>query len=140
MSLLRVRRQVVRAPTLIRTYATEPNPQYNGHPELPNDGSASHQYRNPRGWDDMLLRRNFNEPVHHHEELNSMWGPDIPVIPPKRALRQFLVAFGGIFSAALFMKTFLVPEAPVIRREYPYNGLERELGGHKANPESTGDE
>ncbi|KAJ6531900.1 hypothetical protein B0H19DRAFT_1189147 [Mycena capillaripes] len=75
-------------PLLARQYATpvkEPNPQLNGYPELPN---VSSQYRNPLGWDDKLLRRNFGDTVHHHEEVNSMWGPDVPVIPPDRALRH----------------------------------------------------
>ncbi|KAJ7067031.1 hypothetical protein C8F01DRAFT_1247437 [Mycena amicta] len=135
-----VRRQWARVPVhvLARAYArpVEPNPQYNAYPELPEDGSASHQYRNPRGWQDPLLRRNFNDTVHHHEEVNSMWGPDIPVVPPNRALRQFLIAAGGFVTAALFMRFFLVPERPAIPREYPYNGLETELGGHQANPEA----
>jgi NADH dehydrogenase (ubiquinone) 1 beta subcomplex subunit 8 len=61
-----------------------------------------------------------------------MWGPDIPVIPPDRALRQFLIAAGCFVAAGLFMRTFLVPERPAIRREYPFNGLEAELGGHRA--------
>lgn len=60
-----------------------------------------------------------------------MWGPDIPVIPPKQALRQFLIAAGGFVTAGLFMRAFLVPDRPAIPREYPFNGLEVELGGHK---------
>nr|GAT60686.1 predicted protein [Mycena chlorophos] len=137
-----LRRRVV--PAFARGYArpVEPNPQYNGYPELPSDGSASHQYRPPQGWQDNLLRRNFNDTVHHYEEVNSMWGPDIPVVPPKSALRQFLFAAGGFVAVGLFMRSFLVPESPAIPRQYPYNGLEKELGGHQANPEteSTSDE
>ncbi|KAF7312409.1 hypothetical protein MIND_00254300 [Mycena indigotica] len=137
-----VRRQCGRAPALARAYArpVEPHTQYNGYPELPTDGSASHQYRPPRGWDDQLLRRNFNDTVHHHEEVNSMWGPDIPVVPPQSALRQFLGVAGGFVLVGTFMRAFLVPEKPVVPREYPYNGLETELGGHQANPEAESSE
>ncbi|KAJ6521982.1 hypothetical protein DFH09DRAFT_1078177 [Mycena vulgaris] len=137
-----VRRELVRRarPSLARAYAThskEPDPQLNGYPELPD---VSAQYRSPLGWQDKLLRRNFGDTVHHHEELYSMWGPDIPVIPPQQALRQFLMAAGGIVAAGLFIRSFLVPERPAIPREYPFGGLEVELGGHKANPEAESSE
>ncbi|KAJ6521314.1 hypothetical protein B0H19DRAFT_1204048 [Mycena capillaripes] len=134
-----VRRELARRarPLLARQYATpvkEPNPQLNGYPELPN---VSSQYRNPLGWDDKLLRRNFGDTVHHHEEVNSMWGPDVPVIPPDRALRQFFIAAGCFVGAGLFMRTFLVPERPAIPREYPFNGLEVELGGNRVRQSSV---
>ncbi|KAJ6508030.1 hypothetical protein C8R47DRAFT_1209038 [Mycena vitilis] len=133
-----VRRELARRlrPSLVRQYATpvkEENPLLNGYPELPD---LSAQYRNPLGWDDKLLRRNFGDTVHHHEEVNSMWGPDVPVIPADRALRQFLTAAGCFVAAGLFIHTFLVPERPAIRREYPFNGLQVELGGNRANPET----
>lgn len=60
-----------------------------------------------------------------------MWGPDIPVIPPQEALRQFLIVAGCFVAAGLFMRTFLVPDRPAIPREYPFNGLEKELGGNR---------
>ncbi|KAF8206339.1 hypothetical protein K438DRAFT_1550420, partial [Mycena galopus ATCC 62051] len=106
----------------------EPNPQYDGYPELPD---VSHQYRAPLGWQDRLLRRNFGDTVHHYEEVNSMWGPDIPPngITPNQALRQFLTAAGCFVTAGLFMRAFLVPDRPAIPREYPFGGLEVELGG-----------
>ncbi|KAJ7030441.1 hypothetical protein C8F04DRAFT_1263965 [Mycena alexandri] len=126
-------RRVVR-PSLVRQYASkEPNPQLGDYPELPN---VSAQYRNPLGWQDKLLRRNFGDTLHHHEEINSMWGPDIPVTPPHIALRQFGIAAGCFVAAGLFIRAFLVPDRPAIPREYPFNGLETELGGHKANPEA----
>ncbi|KAJ7227288.1 hypothetical protein GGX14DRAFT_347254 [Mycena pura] len=128
-----VRSQLLRlSPRFARRYArsSEPNPQYNGYPELPN---VSAQYRSPHGWQDQLLRRNVGDTLHHYEEVNSMWGPDIPVIPPQQALRQFLIAAGCFVGAGLFIRAFLVPERPAIPREYPYNGLEVELGGHKVH-------
>ncbi|KAJ6609228.1 hypothetical protein B0H10DRAFT_485365 [Mycena sp. CBHHK59/15] len=140
--MLPVVRQVARraCPLRARHYATpakEPNPQYNGYPELP---EVSAQYRPPLGWQDQLLRRNFGDTVHHHEEVLSMWGPDIPVIPPAQALRQFLAAAACFVSAGLFMRYFLVPERPSIPRELPFGGLVTELGGHRANPEAESDE
>ncbi|KAJ7104061.1 hypothetical protein B0H15DRAFT_794920 [Mycena belliarum] len=134
-----VRRQLAsRArPPLARCYATpapkQPNPQLDGYPELPD---VSHQYRPALGWQDKLLRRNFGDTVHHHEEVHSMWGPDIPGVPPQQALRQFLIAAGCFVAAGLFMRAYLVPERPAIPREYPFGGLEVELGGDKANPEA----
>ncbi|CAK5268486.1 unnamed protein product [Mycena citricolor] len=120
---------------LVRRYATEPHPQYNGYPELPD---VSAQYRPPLGWQDRLLRRNFGDTIHHYEEVNSMWGPDIPVIPPQQALRQFAIAVGCFVGGGLFLRAYLVPESPVVPREYPYNGLAVELGGgRKANPETS---
>ncbi|KAJ7761880.1 hypothetical protein DFH07DRAFT_814412 [Mycena maculata] len=138
-----LRRELARCarPTLVRQYATptkEPNPQLNGYPELPD---VSAQYRPPLGWQDRLLRRNFGDTLHEHEEVNSMWGPDIPVVPPQQALRQFLMAAGCFVAAGLFIRAFLVPERPAIPREYPFGGLEVELGGGtKANPEAESSE
>ncbi|KAJ7455355.1 hypothetical protein B0H11DRAFT_2067762 [Mycena galericulata] len=141
-----VRRQLPRraSPVLARHYATptkEPNPQLNGYPELPD---VSSQYRSPLGWQDQLLRRNFGDTVRliprllfYSHQVNSMWGPDIPgTVPPQQALRQFLLAAGCFVAAGLFIRTFLVPERPAIPREYPFRGLEAELGGAKANPEA----
>jgi NADH dehydrogenase (ubiquinone) 1 beta subcomplex subunit 8 len=62
-----------------------------------------------------------------------MWAPDIPPISPYTALRHFLVAAGGIVSAGLVIKFFLVPEPPVVRRQYPFDGLVKELGGVEEN-------
>lgn len=57
-----------------------------------------------------------------------MWGPDIPTIPPRQALFQLCLA-GLMFVAIGVGVSFMVPERPCIPRQYPYNGLERELGG-----------
>ena len=71
--------------------------------------------------------------LHEQDELYSIWGPDPPVIPPQTALFQFaLVAFGFV-SFGLFAKNVLLPEIPVVRREYPYSGLVTELGSLEEN-------
>lgn len=62
-----------------------------------------------------------------------MWGPDIPPIPPQDALRQLLIVFAGFATFGFVVKKYLVPDPPAIRREYPYSGLVRELGGLEEN-------
>ena len=62
-----------------------------------------------------------------------MWGPDIPIIPPRSALVQFTLVTLGFVSFGLFVKYFLVPDIPVVRREYPFSGLVVELGGCEEN-------
>ena len=61
-----------------------------------------------------------------------MWGPDAPVVPPPRALRNFILAFSG-FGAFLGFLYVAHPEMPAVRREYPFSGLVKELGGLEQN-------
>ena len=68
--------------------------------------------------------------LHYKEELYSMWGPDVPVIPPDSALRQFTVVALGFVAFGFFCKTFAL-ERPAVAREYPFSGLEAELGGYQ---------
>lgn len=60
-----------------------------------------------------------------------MWGPDIPPtgLTAQSALRQLLAAFAGFAMLALVIKNYGIPERPGIRREFPYDGLVKELGG-----------
>jgi len=111
----------------------EEDPQLGGYPQLP---WLSNQLRPARGWWDQQGRRNFGEPLHEEDEALNMWSPDPPVIPPEVALRQFIIAWLGIigFGYIIYLN---VPERPAIARQYPYNGLVKELGGleeNKANP------
>ncbi|KAF9560475.1 hypothetical protein CPC08DRAFT_708033 [Agrocybe pediades] len=121
------------APTS-RLYSTptdqEPDPQLNGYPQLP---WKSRQHLKPLGWDDNLTRRNFGDPLHEQEEVLSMWGPDIPPIEPNAALRQFLLALSGFVAFGFTVKYVLLPGAPAVRREYPFDGLVKELGGLEEN-------
>ncbi|TFK33244.1 hypothetical protein BDQ12DRAFT_707398 [Crucibulum laeve] len=137
------KRPLTQAPSAtlsIRSYATpssqEPDPQLNGYPQLP---WVSRQTRDPHGWQDPLLRRNFGEPLHEQEEVLSMWGPDIPPgdITPQAALRQLALAFAGFAAFGLLVKYVLLPEPPAVRREYPYDGLVKELGGLEENKQRT---
>lgn len=60
-----------------------------------------------------------------------MWGPDIPPagLTAQSALRQLLAAFAGFATLAFVIKNYGIPERPAIPREFPYDGLVKELGG-----------
>ncbi|KAF9073462.1 hypothetical protein BDP27DRAFT_1417284 [Rhodocollybia butyracea] len=96
---------------------------------------VSRQYLTPYGWNDMAMRRNFEDPLPEHDELHSMWGPDIP--PPgvssRMALTHFLLAVGAFTGIFFSIKSFLTPEPHFIRRTYPHDGLVTELGGLTEN-------
>ncbi|KDR78876.1 hypothetical protein GALMADRAFT_137862 [Galerina marginata CBS 339.88] len=117
-----------------RRYAStskeEVDPQLNGYPQLP---WVSRQELPPLGWDDPLTRRNFGDTLHEHEEALSMWGPDAPPVDPNVALRQFLYAVAGFVTFGLTVKYVLLPEPPAVRRQYPFDGLVKELGGLEEN-------
>ncbi|KAG6334645.1 hypothetical protein ID866_4441 [Astraeus odoratus] len=106
------------------------DPQLAGYPELP---WVSNQSLPPRGWWDQQMRRNFGDPVHEYDEVLSMWGPDIPHVPPRQALFQFSLAVSAFVAFGLACKYALLPERPTVPREYPYSGLVRELGGLEEN-------
>ena len=61
-----------------------------------------------------------------------MWGPDPAPIPIEDARRQFLMAVAGFIAFGFFVKA-ITPEPPAIRREYPFDGLVKELGGIEEN-------
>ncbi|KAI0077930.1 hypothetical protein K474DRAFT_1690650 [Panus rudis PR-1116 ss-1] len=118
----------------------EDDPQLGDYPRLP---WVSKQTRPARGWEDPQMRRNFGEPLHEKEEILSMWGPDIPVVPPPIALRWFSMAVASFVTFGVIVKFALVPDRPAVPREYPFDGLVTELGGleeNKARPEAISDE
>ncbi|KAJ4500793.1 hypothetical protein C8R41DRAFT_874199 [Lentinula lateritia] len=105
----------------------------------------SHQHRAPYGWDDMQMRRNFGDPLPEHDELMSMWGPDLPPpgVKPRTALIHFLLAVAGFTGIFYTTKWVLTPEPHFIRRTYPYDGLATALGGlpeNKARIEAESEE
>jgi NADH dehydrogenase (ubiquinone) 1 beta subcomplex subunit 8 len=63
-----------------------------------------------------------------------MWGPDIPPnsISPYTALWHFVIAASGIIGAGFLIKA-IGPDPPAVRRQYPYDGLVKELGGLQEN-------
>ncbi|WVO16148.1 hypothetical protein L204_103818 [Cryptococcus depauperatus] len=103
----------------------EIDPQLNGYPQLPDE---TLQKRYPFGWWDMQERKNFGEVVHESEDVLGMWGPDVHKTSWQSALFQLTTAFSliGVVAYVLIENR---PERPAIARDYPYNGLERELGG-----------
>ena len=70
--------------------------------------------------------------MHEQEEVLSMWGPDIPVVPAPTAARWFAIATLGFVSFGVLCN-YGHPEMPAVRREYPYGGLVTELGGLEDN-------
>jgi len=137
-----VRHRSLPSTSISRSYATpseEADPQLNGYPQLP---WQSRQNLPPLGWQDNLTRRNFGDTLHEQEEVLSMWGPDPASIPIEDARRQFLMAVAGFIAFGFLVKA-IIPEPPAIRREYPFDGLVKELGGveeNKARPESLDSE
>ncbi|KIJ66987.1 hypothetical protein HYDPIDRAFT_174269 [Hydnomerulius pinastri MD-312] len=112
----------------------EKDPQLGDYPELP---YVSSQTLPPRGWWDQQMRRNFGDPVHENEEVLSMWGPDVSVVPPRRALFHFTLAASAFVGFGFLCKYALLPERPTVPREYPFSGLVRELGGLEENKGSS---
>ncbi|WRT66435.1 uncharacterized protein IL334_003391 [Kwoniella shivajii] len=104
----------------------EIDPQLNGYPQLP---YVSIQQREPFGWWDRQERKNFGEVLHEEEDAIGMWGPDVHKTSPSSALLQLSIAF-SLIGLASFAFISSRPERPVAQRSYPFNGLEKELGGN----------
>ena len=71
--------------------------------------------------------------MHEREELYSMWGPDTPHVAPATALNHFAIAFSGFVAFGFLCSHVLIPDRPAVPRQYPFNGLVRELGGIEEN-------
>ncbi len=71
--------------------------------------------------------------MHEREEMYSMWGPDIPHVNPATALRHFTIAVSGFVAFGLLCNYALVPERPAVPRQFPFDGLVKELGGLEEN-------
>jgi NADH dehydrogenase (ubiquinone) 1 beta subcomplex subunit 8 len=71
--------------------------------------------------------------LHEQEEVLSMWGPDIPIVPPRTALFQFTLAALAFVGFGFFANAALVPDRPAVARQYPFSGLITELGGMEEN-------
>ena len=70
--------------------------------------------------------------MHEEDEVLSMWGPDISVVPPRTALFQFTLAVLGFVGFGFFVNS-IVPDRPAVPRQYPFSGLITELGGMEEN-------
>ncbi|KAH7107160.1 hypothetical protein BKA62DRAFT_686150 [Auriculariales sp. MPI-PUGE-AT-0066] len=121
------------------------DPQLGDYPDLP---TVYAQHRNPfmdeHGvrWDDIQNRRQFGQPLHAEDDALGIWSPDVPHVPPQRALFHFMIAVSLFVGYAALVPALQV-EPPVARRSYPYDGLSKELGGleqNKARAEAVDDE
>ncbi|KAG8908000.1 hypothetical protein FRB99_001166 [Tulasnella sp. 403] len=113
-------------------------PQLNAYPDIP----IIYQLREAKGWDDVQERRNINEPVPEQFEAVAMMTPDPPHVPKESALRQFAVA-AIVFTGVAYALNLITPERVSTPRDYPHDGLVKELGGleeNKALPESIDEE
>ena len=70
--------------------------------------------------------------LHAQDEALSVWSPDVPHVPPQRALFQFMIAVSLFVGYAALVPALQV-ESPAARRSYPHDGLVKELGGLEAN-------
>ncbi|KAG5651943.1 hypothetical protein H0H81_006885 [Sphagnurus paluster] len=126
------------APKHVRTInmsaKEEVDPQLDGYPQLP---FTSRQNLPALGWQDPLLRRNFGDTLHEEDEVLSMWGPDVPPVPPSTATLHFAIAASLFVGFGFLAKNVLQQDAPAIRREYPFSGLVTELGGLEENKART---
>ncbi|KAG6862490.1 hypothetical protein C0995_000036 [Termitomyces sp. Mi166 len=113
----------------------EVDPQLDDYPQLP---FVSRQHLSPYGWQDPLMRRNFGDTLHEEEEVLSMWGPDIPPVPPSTAATHFLIAVSAFVGFGFLVRYGLLQDPPAVRREYPYGGLVTELGGLDENKARVG--
>jgi NADH dehydrogenase (ubiquinone) 1 beta subcomplex subunit 8 len=69
-----------------------------------------------------------NEKVHEEDDIINCWGPDYRPLSGPKALFGISLAL-GLMGLAGYGVSFLAPELPAVRREFPFNGLEKELGG-----------
>ncbi|BEI86757.1 hypothetical protein CcaverHIS002_0701030 [Cutaneotrichosporon cavernicola] len=109
----------------------EVDPQLHGYPQLP---EVSLQLREPFGWWDIQERKNFDEPVMEEEDYLGMWGPDVFKIGGGAALLALTAALGLVGAFGWFVYE-TSPPLKAVRREYPYGGLEKALGGYPARKE-----
>lgn len=71
--------------------------------------------------------------IHEQDQLLSMWGPDKPFMEPSKALRHLSMYFAGLIAFGVTVKYALIPERLAVPREFPFDGLVKELGGIEAN-------
>ncbi len=92
------------------------------------------QYRDPyKKYDDQQNRVNFGEKIHPFHDYMDMWAPDhYHQISDKFALGQLLTFFGilGAFAGFVYISD-IWPDRPAMPRDYPYNGLYKDLGGRE---------
>ena len=98
------------------------------YPEVPFEYN---QYRDPyKKYYDQQNRRNFNEPIYHYSDLTDVWSPDrFDLASDATAVRYNLYFIGGVLTFFGVIYLFFYPERPAVKRNYPYGGLYKALGG-----------
>ncbi|WFD00116.1 hypothetical protein MYAM1_002862 [Malassezia yamatoensis] len=112
------------------------DPQLGDYPAMPLDNQQFRPYS--KKWWDPQDRRQFGETLHEQDDVLSMWSPDAYKTPGPVALRHFLMAVAGIagFSYIIYVSQ---PEAPMLRKTFPRDGLASELGGSFARARTEAD-
>lgn len=65
-----------------------------------------------------------------------MWGPDVSNISGRSALKQLAVVSLGLGGFGYLVYKYH-PKSPAVPREYPFDGLVKELGGLEENKVHT---
>lgn len=52
---------------------------------------------------------------------------------PSRALKQLSIYFSGLIAFGVLVKYALIPDRLAVPREFPFDGLVKELGGVEVN-------
>ncbi|KAL4401265.1 mitochondrial respiratory chain complex I protein [Malassezia pachydermatis] len=113
------------------------DPQLGDYPAMPMENQQFRPYS--RHWWDTQDRRQYGETLHEQDDVLNMWSPDAYKTPGPLALRHFLTAV-GLIAAFSYVVYSTVPEAPMMRKTFPRNGLADELGGPQAAARSEQDE
>ena len=78
--------------------------------------------------------------VHEEEDALSMWSPDQHRVEASRAAIG-IVTMLALVAGFSYYVTIHRPQRKAVARNYPYNGLEKELGGYsQAREEPIDDE
>ncbi|GBC07636.1 hypothetical protein RclHR1_00760006 [Rhizophagus clarus] len=102
----------------------EDDPLIGDYPNLPFESRLS---RPALGWEDQQNRVNLNEALHEEEEAISVWSFDLYNYKTSTALKSLGIFFGSVGLFAIFLAKTM-PETPMVKKTYPYEGLRVELG------------
>ncbi|KAF8930820.1 hypothetical protein EDD21DRAFT_378020 [Dissophora ornata] len=101
--------------------------QIGSYPNLP---MYNQQWRdgNPSaGYWDRQDRRNFGETVPEEDEVLNIWSPDVWAFPASLGVKRLLAA-AATFLGFAYLLNETQPEPHFTRRNYPHDGLLKELG------------
>ncbi|OMJ18344.1 NADH dehydrogenase [ubiquinone] 1 beta subcomplex subunit 8, mitochondrial [Smittium culicis] len=126
--------RLARIPANARFYATkkeyyvDKDAQIGDYPNLP---WIKAEEKTPYGWWDRQNRRNFGEVVHEHEDILGMQSNSVYYHPPWSKVLLQWVGFVSLLAGGAFLVYYIVPPPVAVPKFYPFNGLEKEMGGCK---------